>query len=115
MTSSQLCERKAGRSTSCPARPPTKKAWSQPSVRSFRSTPPIKLGKWEALSDSLWEGLHALNADKVAILWPDSDRLRRADSDAYASAVDMFRDLVFGLADPKFTVDHVTRVLVLLA
>ena len=77
--------------------------------------PTIQLGNWDAMSDSLWEGLHLLNAEKVAVVWPESDRLRRGDPDAYSIALDIFDSLVFGLADLRYTVDHVTRVLVLLA
>ncbi len=77
--------------------------------------PPVHRGIWDALRDSLWEGLHELHTEKVAIVWPDSGRLLRSDSAAYASAVELLTKLVFELADPKFTVDHVTRVLVLLA
>ncbi len=77
--------------------------------------PPVDRGIWDALRDSLWEGIHKLNAEKVAIVWPGSDRLRDSDPEAYEKAIELFTDLVFGLADQKFTVDHVTRVLVLLA
>ncbi len=62
----------------------------------------------------MWEAIHKLHVEKVAIAWPGSDRMREADHDAYATAVDMFGDLVFSLADRKFTVDHETRVLALL-
>jgi Barstar (barnase inhibitor) len=77
--------------------------------------PPIERGIWDAVYDSLWEGIHMLNAEKVVIVWPGSDRLRKGDPLAYEKAIDLFTVLVFSLADPKFTVDHVTRVLVLLA
>jgi hypothetical protein len=77
--------------------------------------PPVERGKWQAVYDSLWESIHRLNVEKVAIVWPGSDRLRDSDPPAYESAIELFTDLVFGLADQKFTVDHVTRVLVLLA
>jgi hypothetical protein len=53
--------------------------------------------------------------DRVAIVWTESDRLRVEDPRSYALAIDIFTDLVFSLADLKFTVDHVTRILVLLA
>jgi hypothetical protein len=77
--------------------------------------PPVQSAHWDALSDSLWEGIHELRVEKVAIVWPDSDRMRRANGEDYTTAVEILTDLVFGLADPKFTVDHVTRLLVYLA
>lgn len=77
--------------------------------------PPVEHGNWDAVYDSLWEGIHKLNAEKVAIVWPGSDRLRESDPPAYEKAIELFTVLVVSLADPKFTVDHVTRLLVLLA
>ena len=77
--------------------------------------PPVQSAHWDALSDSLWEGISELHLEKIAIVWPDSDELRRANREDYRTAVEILTDLVFSLADPKFTVDHVTRLLVLLA
>jgi hypothetical protein len=72
-------------------------------------------GSWDAMSDSLWEGLDHLYVDRVAIVWPEADRLRVDDPPSYEVVIEIFTDLVFSLADLKFTVDHVTRLLVLLA
>jgi hypothetical protein len=77
--------------------------------------PPIARGVWDAVKDSLWEGLDQLNVEKVAIVWPESKRMRQSEGDGYSRAVDLFTLLVFELADRKYTVDHVTRLLVLLA
>jgi hypothetical protein len=78
--------------------------------------PPVQTSySWDALSDSLWEGLHQLGVETVAIVWPQSEQMMHAEGEAYPVAIDILTDLVFSLADPKFTVDHVTRVLVLLA
>lgn len=77
--------------------------------------PPVDALVWDALSDSLWEGLYQLKAEKVAIVWRDAVRLRQGDPDAYKIALEILSDLVFSLADRKFAVGHVTRLLVLLA
>jgi hypothetical protein len=76
--------------------------------------PPVHRAVWDALADSLWEGLHKLYVEKVAIAWPGSARLRDADPEAYGIALGILTDLVSDLADRKLTVDHETRVLVLL-
>jgi hypothetical protein len=51
----------------------------------------------------------------VAIVWAKSSRLAENDPDAYRTAKEILTDIVFGLADPKFSPDHSTRLLVVLA
>jgi hypothetical protein len=98
-----------------PGEPTTEAAFFAAVRDSLPLDPPLGNGLvWDALSDSLWQGLNNLRAQKVAIVWPGSNRLRDNDPTAYTTARDVLADLVFSLADRKYTVDHETRILVLL-
>lgn len=48
---------------------------------------------WDALSDSLWEGLRQLNCGKVVVLWPNSERLAMSSPEAYEVAIDILSDI----------------------
>jgi hypothetical protein len=56
--------------------------------------PPERPPHWDALLDSLFGGLQSAAAEKLAITWPDSNRLRVGDPGAYATAVELLTDLV---------------------
>jgi Barstar (barnase inhibitor) len=78
--------------------------------------PPLGNGHvWDALIDSVWAGIYELRKDRVAIVWAKSSRLAENDPNAYRTAKEILTDIVFGLADPKFSPDHSTRLLVVLA
>src|ERR1700722_16146664 len=49
-------------------------------VRATLPLDPPLLGtrSWDALSDSLWEGLRTLDTDRVLIIWPNSTTMARA-------------------------------------
>jgi len=70
---------------------------------------------WDALADSLWEGLHELGVDEVVILWSGSDNLRAADPDEFGIACDVMRDLAGSLGDRTLTVDRPVEVTIYLA
>jgi hypothetical protein len=69
---------------------------------------------WDALLDSVWGGIGTLGEERVAVIWPDSTRLAEGDPDTYRVAKEILTDIVFGLADPKFSAGETTRLLVLL-
>ena len=69
---------------------------------------------WDALLDSVWGGIGALGEKRVAIVWLGSSQLERGDPDAYRIAKEILTDIVFGLADPKFSAGDTTRLLVFL-
>ncbi len=57
--------------------------------------PEIGAGGWDAFSDSLWNGIDELEAERVAILWPNGR--------AVAQAVAPELDLVFAVFDDVAT------------
>ncbi|MFD9567352.1 barstar family protein [Streptomyces sp. NPDC059994] len=69
---------------------------------------------WEALADSLWGGLHALNAPRVVIVWPDAHPVAGAQGD-FEIALDILREMVTNLAEAQYTGGRPTRVSVYIA
>jgi hypothetical protein len=58
---------------------------------------------WDAMSDSLWEGLYDHGAQRIAILWPNAETMgSRAPSD-FETALGMLADLATSLADTSAT------------
>jgi hypothetical protein len=58
---------------------------------------------WDALRDSLWEGLSELPDERVAIAWPDALALADADPASFETAVAILNDLIRSLADSMAT------------
>lgn len=66
-----------------------------PPVRSSRS--------WDALADSIWEGLRRLSDHRIAIIWLDATDFRRLAEVDFEVANFILRDLSESLADPRMT------------
>lgn len=96
---------------------PASKAELHEAVRvSLPQDPPLgPVPNWDALLDSVRGGIRVLGKERVAVVWPQSSRLAEGDPDAYRVAKEILTDLVFGLADPKFSAGDTTRLLILLA
>jgi hypothetical protein len=63
--------------------------------------PPLMSSRsWDALSDSLWEGIYSLPGNRVVILWEDGDRFKVAAPEDFEVALSILADLVRQLADP---------------
>jgi hypothetical protein len=58
---------------------------------------------WDALSDSLWEGIYRLDAPVVAILWTGASDLRRNAPDDFAIAIAVLRDVASSLGNENDT------------
>jgi hypothetical protein len=65
--------------------------------------PVIGSRSWDALSDSLWEGLYALPEQRIAILWPNARTMARTASSDFETALNVLTDVVTLLADPRAT------------
>ncbi|KOU78890.1 hypothetical protein ABZY83_11960 [Streptomyces virginiae] len=80
------------------------------------SDPPLGTSRrvWEALSDSVWSGLHALETPRVVIVWPDARPVADARGDFW-TALDILRDLVATLAEARYTGGRPTQVSVYVA
>ncbi|WP_083266162.1 barstar family protein [Burkholderia lata] len=75
--------------------------------------PPLSSSRnWDALADSLLMGLDEMEQERVAIFWPDSDRLKTVEPEAFAIATDILVDLCVTLADPDVTVSRPTTLVV---
>jgi hypothetical protein len=97
-------------------------------VRStFPLNPPIESESeihWDALDDSMWEGLCDLGADDVLIWWQEAGRLAPGrdallrptrSRETYSTLMDVLTGLALSLGDPKYTVDDPTRVTILVS
>lgn len=77
--------------------------------------PPVKQDiYWDALFDSLWEGLYQLSATKLAIIWPESGKMNVGEPEEFHVAKGYLSALVRSLADPKSTVGKVKEMVVVL-
>lgn len=70
---------------------------------------------WNALSDSLWNGLDGIDACGIAIIWPGSAEMARAQPEDFEVAKSILSDLTESLADAEATVGNVKQVVVILA
>jgi hypothetical protein len=78
-----------------------------PEIQSSRS--------WDALSDSLWEGLHAHPAVKIAIVWPNACAMLAATPAEFEIALSVLGDVASSLADTVATAGHPKNVAVFVA
>lgn len=80
----------------------------------FPLDPPL-LGSrsWDALSDSLWEGLYTHAARRIAILWPSTRAMASSASADFETALNVLADVASSLADPRATRDNPKEVAVL--
>lgn len=69
---------------------------------------------WDALSDAVCGGLHALKASRVVIVWPDAEPVAGAEGDFW-TALDILRDMVATLAEDRYTGGRPTQVSVYVA
>jgi hypothetical protein len=76
--------------------------------RAVRSTvpldPPVLSDwNWDALSDSLWYGLHSLEETRVAILWPGSKKMAQSEPGEFDIARYILEDVAQTIGNPEFT------------
>ena len=65
--------------------------------------PVVSSHSWDALSDSLWEGLFALEDQRIAILWPGTHTMAHTAAPDLEMALNVLRDVTGSLADPTAT------------
>lgn len=58
---------------------------------------------WEALSDSLFEGLHQLPDSHIAIVWPNTSLMASSQPDDFAIATDILAYISATIPDPSLT------------
>ncbi|WP_306328488.1 barstar family protein [Streptomyces venezuelae] len=69
---------------------------------------------WDALSDSVWGGLHELKSPRVVIVWPDARPVAGAAGDFWI-ALEILRDVAESLAAVRYTSRRPTQVSVYIA
>lgn len=69
---------------------------------------------WDALSDSVWGGLHELKSPRVVIVWPDARPVAGAEGD-FRIALEILRDVTESLAEVRYTSGRPTQVSVYIA
>ena len=66
--------------------------------------PPIESDRsWDALADSLWGGIDALEAKRVAIIWKNCEAMARRAPEDFEIVLGILRDLSDSLGDPEPT------------
>ncbi|NEB34260.1 barstar family protein [Streptomyces sp. NBC_01281] len=78
--------------------------------------PPLETSRsWDALADSLWEGLHTMPASQLVVLWTDAGPPEAGQEQDFQHALWILRDLVDTLADSQLTVGAPTELTVRVA
>ncbi|MET8884366.1 barstar family protein [Streptomyces rubiginosohelvolus] len=78
--------------------------------------PPLESSRsWDALSDSLWEGLHAMGERKLTLVWVDAGVVEVGDEEDLKIALHVLRDLAESLSDIDATVGEPTELSVYVA
>ncbi|WP_394830149.1 barstar family protein [Pendulispora rubella] len=68
-------------------------------------SPPIRrAGSWDALKDSLWQGLFDLKPSRIVFIWPNVDAMLPADD--RDTALFILGDVAANLANAAFTQGH---------
>lgn len=70
----------------------------------FPLDPPL-LGSrsWDALSDSLWEGLYRHSSQRIAILWPNTRAMASLAATEFETALSVLTDVADSLANARAT------------
>jgi hypothetical protein len=72
--------------------------------RALPLNPPIVSARsWDALADSMWEGIHSLNRPRVVVLWPDSSPFSEGAPSDFETALSVFEQVASELADGGLT------------
>lgn len=84
-------------------------------VRSTFPLDPPLLGSisWEALGDSLWEGLLNCSSRRIAVIWQGAKLMQMAAPHDFAIAISVLADVARLLADPRATVGVTKEVAIL--
>ncbi|WP_406642760.1 barstar family protein [Amycolatopsis sp. WGS_07] len=86
-------------------------------VRSVLPLDPPVMGSrsWDALSDSLWEGILNLHGKRTVIWWPDAEEFKERSRSDYNIALEVLQDVALSLADPIKTNGKPKRVSIFVA
>ena len=74
--------------------------------------PALATDHWDALDDSLFEGLLELPEDRIAIVWAGAREMRAKDHDAFSAAVQVLENVARSLLSGEYTMGPAKSVLV---
>jgi len=74
--------------------------------------PALAEDKWDALDDSLFEGLLELPEDRVAILWTGAGPMRASEPGAFSAAIQVLENVARSLLHGEYTLGPPKSVLV---
>jgi RNAse (barnase) inhibitor barstar len=75
--------------------------------------PLLRSQGWDALSDSLWEGLFEHTSKKILIVWPGASNMRNSAPSEFELAIGVLADVAKAISDPRFTCGQPKEVSVL--
>jgi len=75
--------------------------------------PLIGSRSWDAMSDSLWEGLYTLPDIHIAIIWPNARVMASMAPSDFEIALNVLKDITILLADPHTTNGKPKRITVI--
>lgn len=77
--------------------------------------PPLQSNRsWDALSDSLWEGLLGIDEKRIAIVWPNPSKMKAQEPSDCVIAESVLKELTSTLDDPCITSGPTKRLRILL-
>ncbi|MFD8644707.1 barstar family protein [Streptomyces zaomyceticus] len=72
--------------------------------------PVVSSNSLDALSDSLWGGIHSTDDQKIAIIWEDSLRFFEDSPEEFKDACSVLAEVAESLADETFAVGRPKQV-----
>lgn len=84
-------------------------------IRSTLPLDPPLVGSrsWDALSDSLWEGLYSLQYSKIVIIWPGAGQMSIRAAADFEIALNVLAEVASLLGDRRATLGATKEVVVL--
>ena len=77
--------------------------------------PPLQSTQsWDALSDSVWQGLLDLEAQRIMILWPSAHILAEHSPQDFRLALQIFEDIAETLSDDAATLTKKKELVLLI-
>jgi hypothetical protein len=76
--------------------------------------PPVTTPNWDALEDSLWEGIHSVTEESIVIVWPNAELMNARDPAEFAVATSILESLTRTLSSSTVTLGTPKRLCVIL-
>jgi RNAse (barnase) inhibitor barstar len=91
----------------------TKRDFFRAISQKIQLDPPLGDGlRWDALSDSLWNGLDLLESSKVLIVWPNASLMKTDSPEEFSIATSVLSDVAASLGTKEDTCDEPKEVMI---